>query len=133
MEEQINKLISDCKSLDLTKKIGSDIEITEDWETIIEKVILMKKFIKDVEEVVDAKLMEVVKKNPDKIAYEGSKVRLLYYPRTTYKVEDSVEEKYSLVKKTPNKKTIEAFYNLYNKLPKGVIKEVIYSITKKLL
>jgi len=133
-EKQINQLVENCKGLDLTQEIGNDIEITEDWEIIIEKIILFKKFLKEIEEVIDEKLMETVKKNPDKLGYEGSRVKLLYYPRTTYKVDkESVDEKYTVIDKKPNKKTIEAFFNLYQKLPKGVIKDISYSISKKLI
>jgi len=133
MEEKINQLINEFKSIDFTAKIGDDIEVTEEWEIIIEKIILLKKFLKEAEEVADNKLMETVKQNPDKVAYEGERIKLLYYPRTTYKVEDTVEDKYATLKKVPNKKTIEAFQKVYNELPKGVIKEVNYSITKKLV
>lgn len=132
-EEKINELISECKSLDLTKKIGKDIEITGDWEGIIEKIILFKKFIKEVEGVADEKLLEAIRKNPNKISYEGERIKLLYYPKTKLTIEKDVDEKYTIIKLEPNKKSIEAFFKMYKKLPRGVVKETTYNIKKSLL
>lgn len=118
--------------LDIEVK-GKDIEVNEETEKVIAKLLMIKRLVKEAEANLNTKLKELSKKNPQKAAYEGEMIKLVVSPRTSYEVNELTDEMFCEFEKKPNNEKIEAYIKLTGHIPPSVTQRTSLSITKKLL
>lgn len=133
LNDNLDAVLQEANALLDIEVKGKDIEVSEETEKVIAKLLMIKRLVKEAEANLNAKLKELSKKNPQKAAYEGEMIKLVVSPKTSYEVSELTDEMFCELEKKPDVNKIEAYIKLTGHIPPSVIQKTSLSITKKLI